>query len=79
MFAYLISPDPLQVHSLVKSAIFQALIDNTTKLKTPLDITGFPWPVGMKPHGKKKGKQMPCVMSVAILLKKEVRLLTEPR
>lgn len=42
MFAYLISPDPLQVHSLVKSAIFQALIDNTTKLKTPLDITGFP-------------------------------------
>lgn len=42
MFAYLISPDPLQVHSLVKSAIFQVLIDNTTKLKTPLDITGFP-------------------------------------
>lgn len=50
MFAYLISPDPLQVHLLVKSAAFQAQIDNTTKLKMTLDMTGFPWPVGMKPH-----------------------------
>lgn len=42
MFAYLISPDPLQIHLLVKSAIFQAQIENATKLKTTLDITGFP-------------------------------------